>query len=192
MLRTIKLYGTLAIDTGVDTIKLDVNHAPMMFRGLASAIPDFRKIASRYREIIVIGSKENGTATEVVPTRNLQKSFEDCSTIHVMPATEGDISAAVAALIAAGVGTVAAYAIVIVGAIALMYGISKLSQMMAPKPTTGKNDTSFIFTGPQNTANQGGAVPIIYGTCLVGSTIIASNYLTIDVPVGTVANTYVP
>jgi predicted phage tail protein len=196
MLRNIKLYGSLAIDTGVDAIKLDVNNSALLFSGLKNLIPDFKKATRYFKEIIVVGTKLNGEKTEIVPTRDLQRSFGDCDTIHIMPSVEGDISAAfwaVAVGIADTVGETAALyiaaAVVVVGAVAVMYGLSALAQALAPKPTTGQSDTSFIFSGPTNTANQGGAVPIIYGTCLVGSTIIASNILTIQVPVGTVANT---
>ncbi len=191
MLRTIKLYGSLAIDTGVDEIKLDVNNTSLLFRGLEYAIPDFKRKLSAFKEVMVICTRNYGDRREVIRSRDIRRPFEDCDTVHVVPAVEGDISAAVAALIAAGVGTVAAYAIVIVGALALMYGVSALAQSLAPKPKTSSSpsDSSFIFTGPQNTANQGGAIPILYGTCLTGSVIIASNYQTLDVPIGTVANT---
>lgn len=192
MKRQVKLYGTLAIDAGVDTLTLDVNHPQMLFRALQHCIPDFRKIAAEYGELVILCTKSNGGKTEVVQSRDIKFPFEGSDTIHVMPQAEGDISYAVAALVAAGLSTAAAYAVVIVGVIALMYGVSKLAQSLAPKPTTQQSDSSFIFSGPVNSTSQGGPIPIVYGTCLVGSTIIASNYMAIDVPVGTTANTYIP
>jgi predicted phage tail protein len=197
MLRNIKLYGSLAIDTGVDSLPMDVNHSAMLFSGLKSTVPGFRKATQHFKEIVVVGTRQNAEQMEVVQTTNLLEPFGDCDTIHVMPSTEGDISWAVAAAyaaIAAEVGSVAAVAIIAVAAVGLMYGLMKLAQALAPKPSTGsgQSDNSFIFSGPHNTANQGGPVPIIYGTALVGSTIIASNYITVDVPVGTIANTYIP
>jgi predicted phage tail protein len=193
MKRTIRLYGSLAIDAGVDELTLDVNHSRMLFRALEHSIPAFRKITRTCPEMMVIGTKMGETnQREIVPTNDPLRPFADADTIHVLPSTEGDISAAVAGLVALGVGTAAAYAIVIVGAIALMYGVSKLAQSMAPKPTTQQSDNSFIFSGPVNSTSQGGPVPIVYGTCLVGSTIIASNFITVDVPVGTTANTFIP
>jgi predicted phage tail protein len=192
MKRQVKLYGTLAIDAGVDSLTLDVNHPQMLFRALQHVIPNFRKIAAQYGELVILCTKNQGKETEVVKSHDPRFPFKDSDTIHVMPQAEGDISYAVAALVAAGLSTAAAYAVVIVGVVALMYGVSKLAQSMAPKPTTQQSDSSFIFSGPINSTSQGGPVPIVYGTCLVGSTIIASNYLTIDVAVGTTANTYIP
>jgi predicted phage tail protein len=193
MKRTVKLYGSLAIDAGVDELTLDVNNSKMLFRALEHRIPNFRKITREYPELIVIGTKLGETdQPEIVPTHDLSKPFLDADTIHILPNIEGDISYAVAALVAAGLSTAAAYAVVIVGVVALMYGVSKLAQSLAPKPTTQPADSSFIFSGPTNSTSQGGPVPIVYGTCLVGSTIIASNYMAIDVAVGSTANTFNP
>jgi predicted phage tail protein len=198
MLRTIKLYGTLAIDSGVDSLVLDVNNPALLFRGLISSIPEFRKVASGFKQLTVVGTKRNAEQMEVIQASNILDNFKDCDTIHVLPAVEGDISIgaaeAVGLIVGASASSAAAVgiAIVLVAAIALEYGIAKLVQALAPKPTTGQSDSSFIFSGPVNATAQGGAVPIIYGTCLVGSTIIASNFLTVDVPVGTVANTFNP
>jgi predicted phage tail protein len=195
MKRNVKLYGTLAIDSGVDELQLDVNHSRMLFRALEHRVPNFRKITRAYPELVVIGTKKGETnQPQIVPTNDPLRPFEDADTIHVLPKTEGDISEAVYALVELGLSYAAAYAVVIVGVVALMYGVSTLAQSLAPKPSTGStpSDNSFIFSGPTNATSQGGPVPIVYGTCLVGSTIIASNYLSIDVPIGTTANTYIP
>jgi predicted phage tail protein len=199
MKRNVKLYGSLAIDAGVDQLELDANHSAMLFRGLQCRIPEFRKIASAHKKLMIVGTKKTNEKIEVVKSKDLMQPFADCDTIHVMPETEGDISEAFWAVAVAVVDTVGetaalyiAAAVVIVGVVAIMYGESVLAQALAPKPKTGSgtSNPSFIFSGPTNATSQGGAIPIIYGTCLVGSTIIASNYQTIEVPIGTVANTH--
>jgi len=36
--------------------------------------------------------------------------------------------------------------------------------------------SSYLFSGPQNTVNEGGPIPVLYGRLLIGSQVIASSY----------------
>ena len=63
-----------------------------------------------------------------------------------------------------------------IGGYALIsYGISLLveSIMGGPGDPDRRTTSSYVFTGPQNVASQGDAVPIAYGRLLVGSKIIS-------------------
>lgn len=59
-----------------------------------------------------------------------------------------------------------------------------VAQMTAKAPSTSINEAegneSAVISGPQNTAQQGTPVPLVYGRVMAGSTVIASNLTAID------------
>jgi len=55
-------------------------------------------------------------------------------------------------------------------------GLRTLGEMMMPDGSGDDEDDSHLFSGPQNTTVQGGAVPILYGEMVVGGTLINSSY----------------
>lgn len=192
MLRTIHLYGTLAKETGVDEITFDADNVALVLSGLNHKIPEFRKAASKHRFLNVIGTSDD-SVVEAVNTSDIHYPLGDSTDIHVLPTLDGaDPGTAVVAALALSGATAVIVSVAVDLALALT--VSLIAEAIAPKPSLSKgvNDRSFIFSGPVNSVNQGGPVPIIYGTALVGSTVIASNYLTVEVPVGTIANTYLP
>ena len=106
----------------------------------------------------------------------------------------GVVSAAVwigAALVGStGIGFAAALAIgymvvavAVVAFVALVVaGISSLISHMAedPKDPKSQRTSSFIFGGAENTANQGGVVPVAYGRMRVGSMTISVSSSSVD------------
>ena len=65
--------------------------------------------------------------------------------------------------------------------VALMLG--GVSQMLTPVPKAPPEATklkSFSFSGIQQTAQQGGAIPIVYGKCFVGSAVLSAGLDTFD------------
>jgi predicted phage tail protein len=66
-----------------------------------------------------------------------------------------------------------------IAAIGLAVALSGVSQLLAPQPklnagTERDRRESFLFNGASNTAQQGGAVPVVYGRALVGSMVISA------------------
>lgn len=64
-----------------------------------------------------------------------------------------------------------------------MFGLSMtlngVSQMLSPQPQARDlqpvdQRQSYLFSGPANLTEQGGAVPLIYGRCRVGSTVVSA------------------
>ncbi|BAI75205.1 host specificity protein J (plasmid) [Azospirillum sp. B510] len=55
--------------------------------------------------------------------------------------------------------------------------LSGISQMLSPTPKANLPDTkqSYLFSGPANVSEQGGSVPLVYGRCWVGSTVVSSS-----------------
>jgi predicted phage tail protein len=200
MLRTIRLYGSLADELGTDSFNLDVDTPAMLVRGLEYVVPQFKKVIRSFTNIGFVCTKNNGEKKDIIKSTDFHLPFDDADTIHVVPRTEGNAETifwAVAEFVSyyvadETVGLIIAGAITAVIVVGSSMALSAIAQSLAPKPSSsGQNDTSFIFSGPQNTVKQGGPLPIIYGTCLVGSAIVASNYETLDIPVGSTANTFI-
>ena len=78
-----------------------------------------------------------------------------------------------AAAISAGSFSVSYGSIALFGASMMLSGIS---QMLSPTPKANLPDSkqSYLFSGPVNVTEQGGSVPLVYGRCWVGSTVISS------------------
>ena len=55
-------------------------------------------------------------------------------------------------------------------------GLRTLGEMMMPDGSMDQEDDSHLFSGPQNTMIQGGAVPVLYGEMIVGGANINTSY----------------
>ena len=55
-------------------------------------------------------------------------------------------------------------------------GLRTLGEMMMPDSSMDQEDDSHLFSGPQNTMIQGGAVPVLYGEMIVGGANINTSY----------------
>jgi len=86
-------------------------------------------------------------------------------------ATEGAIGAAMAesALLGMSYGTIA-----LMGASLMFTGVSQLLAKTPKDAEASKPAGSMAFGGPQNTASQGGGIPIGYGELMVGSVVISA------------------
>jgi predicted phage tail protein len=95
---------------------------------------------------------------------------------------------------------IAGVALAVVGAVSMYFGNPYGSQMMllgasmalggvaqmlsahaaASNGSSGTQKTSYYFSGAQNTAYQGGPVPLLYGFMRVGSTVISEGIIASD------------
>lgn len=46
--------------------------------------------------------------------------------------------------------------------------VAGVSQMLAPEEKEGKKEDSYLLSGPGNTYDQGGAIPLVYGDVITG------------------------
>ncbi|MCX6733071.1 MAG: hypothetical protein NTV98_06045 [Candidatus Roizmanbacteria bacterium] len=69
----------------------------------------------------------------------------------------------------------------IAGALSMVGGIMSLFVPVPKMNYSVAQRQSFIFGGPVNNTHQGGAVPIIYGECMTGSTVISASIQTANV-----------
>jgi len=78
---------------------------------------------------------------------------------------------------AAGFMTKAAIGI---GASLALGGISQMLTPVPKKPPEANKLQSFSFSGIQQTTQQGGPIPIVYGKCFVGSAVLSAGLDTFD------------
>jgi len=69
----------------------------------------------------------------------------------------------------------------IAGALSVVGGIMSLFVPVPKMNYSVAQRQSFIFGGPVNNTHQGGAVPLIYGECMTGSTVISASIQTANV-----------
>jgi len=67
-----------------------------------------------------------------------------------------------------------------VGASMALGGISEMLTPVPKPPPEANKLKSFSFSGIEQTAQQGGAIPIVYGKCFVGSAVLSSGIDTFD------------
>lgn len=152
MKREIYLDGSLAKYLDGGKITLDVDNVPQLMAALRAQNEQLN-IAIRSASDLYIGIPE----TE---KQDLDFGFGNVEEIHLVPATEG-----------AGATYVAWVAIGLV--VALAVRVLTASKMTGNRAAGQK---STMFSGPINSTQQGGPIPIIYGKkVLVGSTVIASD-----------------
>ncbi len=73
-----------------------------------------------------------------------------------------------------------AKAAVYIGAGLVLGGISQLLTPVPKAPPEANKLQSFSFSGIQQTTQQGGPIPIIYGKCFVGSAVLSAGLDTFD------------
>lgn len=187
--RTIRLYGKLGAKFG--RIHRFVVKSPReAMRALVAMVPGFE------RELMT--SKDRGIKYAVfVGKRNItEKELEYPSgndDIRVAPIAVGSKSGGIFSIIAGVVliiaGAVTSYfggsgvPLMEMGASMVFGGVAQMLSVHASASngsSSGINKTSYYFSGAENTAYQGGPVPLLYGRMRVGSTVISEGILATD------------
>lgn len=168
----IRLHGPLGDKYGAEHRFL-ISSPREAIDALDANYPGFRRdfLDTRYYALLVDGDWRDGDNTPDVARAPIGREIDFC------PQIEGRwFAPIVAGLGAIGITGVAATVIAGVISTALMIGISLLLAPKPKKPTSKDTakDESYIFSGPENVTVQGAAVPLIYGTCFVGSVVISA------------------
>lgn len=185
MLRKVKLYGHLEEDFGRDH-EFDVSSPAEAIRALAANYPKFlQKLKKGYYVFVKGETLESGRD---LPVEELKMNFGK-DDFHLCPVIEGSKSG--------WLNIILGVILIIIGAVINIYApgsgapfiklgiglmLSGIVQLLTPipgaPPDTERNQPderpSFIFTGPVNTSEQGGPIPICYGEFVIGSTIISA------------------
>jgi predicted phage tail protein len=213
MLRQIKLYG-LAAKTFGPSFEVDVASLAEATRALCVQIKGFRAFIEKHHFRVVCGKslKKGWGLGEAEITFMLPDGD-----IHVVPVLKGAKSGGIGKIIAGVVLLAAAFFIPIapalgglasalggttalagtsgfIGSLAaagigmIVAGVTTL-MTKTTKPTEAKDDKSFTIDGQLNVQEQGGAVPLIYGLTMVGSTLISAGVSTSEYSAGGTVST---
>ena len=201
MLRKIKLYGELAKFLGQKTFEAEVHSAAQAIRFLVVNFPQLEKhMADRYYKVAIdnweLEEKElhypNGQEdVKIIPVvggeggRGVGKVLLGAALIGgaflINPALSFSFQSGVTGFASAGALT---QAVVYTGGSLILSGVADMLTPV-PKITEQEQDPrlSFNFSGIQNTSRAGVAVPVIYGTTMVGSVVISAGIETAQVEV---------
>ena len=195
---------------GQGTFELDVFNAAEAIKALCANFPGLDKwLVNSGNDGIVYKVLLGETEVGEDNLENLFLPWSAKETFHITPVLAGSggfgrflIGAAMVGLViatggigAAGfagssLGTIGTFGIgagisigKMVGYMGIALMLGGVSEMLTPvpkAPTEAKKLQSFSFSGIQQTAGQGGAIPIVYGKCFVGSAILSAGLDTFD------------
>jgi predicted phage tail protein len=179
-IRRVYLYGAMAEKFGSDPIELALDNIPSLLLALRSIHKDWRAHISKNPEVCFVVSGDNKENARALESEMLGVNLGNETEIHILPATDGEITMAMVA--AWGITNVyVAALIVVLSNFAISAALGAISQALAPSPETGAGsrnqvaeNKSFLFNGPVNVQEQGGPVQVVYGYFLVGSTVVSS------------------
>lgn len=206
MLRTVVLHGALGRRFGA-RFPLDVGSTVEAVRALMIQLAGFRRALrdGHYRIIKVRNKKRIDLGLDELDLR-----LGGAKEIHIVPVVAGasrGLGKILAGVAIVGLAILAPYALPAVfavgGALAavptIAFGIgfgmalSGVAQMLSPQPTapTQKDKTtSYLFSGTDNVTVQGGPVPLVFGTFLVGSVVISAGLNVEQIPSGSTGLLY--
>ncbi len=179
MLRQIYLYGSLSDKFSAEPIELAADSAPDLMLALKSIFPAWRSHMRDNPSLVFVVSDENKQNPRGIEAIFIASQFGDAAEVHVIPAQEG-----AGIEVAAYFGITSVIGAFVVNTVATMLvsmALGAVMQALAPSPQTGAGsrnqvaqNQSFLFNGAVNVEQQGGAVPIIYGYFMSGSTVVSS------------------
>jgi predicted phage tail protein len=171
------------------SFRFDIDSLAQAARALGCQIPGFRMYVEGRDFIVTYGKKlRSWRLGEEHVDFKLGKGD-----IHIVPVVGGaknsGIGKIIAGVVIAAVAWWAAPFTILgmsAGNIALLgvgMALTGVSQMLTPKEKKQQNKKegkSFMFDSVENTADQGGPVPLVFGTAMIGSTIISAAVMSVD------------
>ena len=184
----VRLMGVLGKKFGKEW-NVVADSVPAALRIIDANEPTFgawmRANASKFDRYHVEVKKSNGRKLQVSP-EELQM-ISDMDEITITPIIAG--AGAKAKIVIGVVLMVAAFwcgpAAPYVFSTGMSLTLAGITQLITPNTKTTSNTPSYFFSGPVNTSEQGAPVPLIYGKCLVGSTVISAKITVDDITPGT-------
>ena len=186
MLRTIHFHGALADQVGHKEIPYDFDTPAQALAALLFLLPDFKKVISEVKNFALVARGGECQAVEL-GTINFPLS-EKMDELHIFPTTEGAGVETITAIAAAlSVSTLTATVIYVAINIAIAFAVGAIIQSLAPSAdatevTRAEERPSFIYNGALNSAAQGAAIPLVYGTHMTGSLVISRGVTVEELP----------
>lgn len=171
MTSKIKIYGTLRKICGVKEFQADVSNVDQVFSFLKVNFPQCKEhLIDAFYSVQI-------DETDVT---FLGLVFEGNEEIKVIPVISGNFwfFGAIASWFTSSAVTTA---LLTIGA---TIGLNYLSSLFAPVPIEPETDpqvASFLSNQTANTTKAGGAAPLVFGECIVGSVVISAASDTVNI-----------
>ena len=178
MLRKIKLYGPLRKLSGVKEFEADVSNVDQVFSFIKVNYPNTQQHLTDCLYSVQMNDLD-------ITFKNLVIKGE--GDLKVIPLISGNLIFTFISTFALGLIGEAITSSLIVQALQGALAITALqfvANMLAPVPPEQKTDPqieSFISNQTANTTKAGGAAPLVFGECLVGSIVISAGADTVQV-----------
>jgi len=181
-MRTVYLYGWLAEKYG-DSLKFDVYSISELMKAMKANFKDWEaSIRDDEFEVVVGKDLDSNHLSE----QELFLKFNNDNDFHLAPVTEGRKRGGVVKIIMGvtliAIGLYLGQLDLIAAGAAMVAGGA--IQLLTPIPELYEekdNSRSFLFKGGVNTVEQGGPVPLVYGQCMCGSTVISASIKNEDI-----------
>ena len=195
MLTTVKLYGVLGKEFGKEH-KFALDKPIDAISALIANYPEFEQVLVKLSDGVRIFQDEDNLAEPIDFVHPVGKE-----TISIVPVIAGASKWDVGKIIAgialvglaiylgpAGTGLLAGEAFgtgmswaAVVGMVGASLAFSGLASLLMNPPESKEDESSYKFSGPQNTVRQGGPVPVGYGKLWVGSIVLSSGLYSVDI-----------
>jgi predicted phage tail protein len=183
-MRTVHLYGSMAEQFG-PSFRLDVRSLAEAAHALGCQIPGFRRAIEEGRFRVTCGaSRSRGLRLD----QDLITFGLPAGDLHIVPVVRGAKSGGIGKIIIGTLIAAAAWwnplgwttAATMLGSLGASVALTGASQLLSPKKKNEPTKKSFMFDGADNTAEQGGGVSVIIGTCMVNPVTVSAGVTTSD------------
>ena len=174
-MKTIKLYGNLKKICGISEFKCDATRAGHILSFLKANYPQCEPHLAEMFYCIYLDDTEITFSNMNIP---------DNVVLKVIPLITGNwfFLSGLFTFLGSWVTGASITTALLYGAAAM--GLSFLAELLAPvpiEPATDPQVESFLSNNTVNTTKAGGAAPLVFGECLVGSIVISAGSDVVDV-----------
>ena len=171
------LYGPLKKICGVKEFEADVSNVDEVFSFIKVNFPDCQQHLAEACYSVFIGEEDITFKTILINTEG---------DIRVIPIISGNFFFAFFGTLFVGFLNTSVTAMAAFKSALAVGALSLLSDLLAPTPTatdvtSDPQVASFISNQTANTTKSGGAAPLVFGECLVGSVVINAAADTLEV-----------
>ncbi len=173
MKRKIKLYGPLRKLSGIKEFEAEVFNVDQVFSSIKVNYPNCKQHITEASYSVIMNERD-------ITFGNILIQGE--GDIKVIPLISGNFVTAFFGLL--GGFFTSSIVTSTLTMLAVNIGLSFLSDLLTPTPEEPQADpqvTSFLSNQTANTTKAGGAAPLVFGECLVGSVVISAGADTVEV-----------
>lgn len=181
-MREVFFHGALAHTFTAEPQRFIADNWQEMLSKLTSRFPTFKRELMKYDDLCILKARPGTNETSFVTKGELQFNFGNWPQLHIGVEKKGSGETAALAILEALHITATTTAIIVTEVIlnvAVALALNAVMASLADTPDVSekkkKDVSSSLFSAPENKMAQGGRVPLIFGTFLVGSYTLSQN-----------------